>query len=185
MSLCSVDSVKVELGIDLADSSQDARLLRMITAASEFISLYCRRVFAAGDGLLEKHARDTVIQVRRPPIRAISSVPEGYVVDSLSAGLLRSEAPLNPFLPTTSLGRGVVEVTYDGGFDSVPAAIEDVCIRIVQTRYQATAAIDAGMVSASEGGVSVGFAASAITSQEEGLSKGIRAILDRYRLPVS
>lgn len=182
--LASLDDVKIELGISLADATQDPRLTRFIEAASEFIEAYCRRKFHAADDLVEEHPRDTVVQVRRPPIREITP-PEGYVVDSASAGLLRASPALNPFLGSTADSRGTVEVTYDGGFDAIPAAIQDACIRLVVLRVQSVTALDAGVVSASEGAVSVGFAASAITSNQDGLSKSLQGILNRYRLPAA
>jgi hypothetical protein len=145
-ALTERDTVKTELGIDLGDTSQDAKIERLINAVSSAIDKHCRRVFARGT-LSEKVAGKgtPVIMIARPPIVSIATLDEDgealtegddFEIQSDDAGTIRKIGGGWTWYTLATGGikhdalagyeRKKITVGYDGGFTTphqVTAAI--------------------------------------------------------------
>lgn len=133
-ALTILDTVKDDL--DLAGSTRDARLTRMIAAASDAIEAYCQRPFGKAT-VTEKYqpSGTPLLCLNRTPILSITQVKydgavidaDSYEIEDAAAGLLRKKYGVWPAadlavggsasqdgVPGT--GRKLIEVTYVGGY---------------------------------------------------------------------
>lgn len=144
--LVTLAIVKDELNV--TGTGDDAKLRRYIASASLAISSYCNRVFAQEtvvDTFDLARARlqyfgEASLQATRWPVISVSSVIQAdttleagtdFRVDSDAALLYRLNAS---GLDTSWLSSPVV-VTYDGGFATIPADLQDAAIRLVRGRW--------------------------------------------------
>jgi len=151
-NLVSLSTVKADLGITV--STYDTQLASLIARASAAIEQACNRVFT------RETLRDEVwpdreafpyqvpggiapLQLSRFPIVSVASVTENgdaltvdtdYVVNAAMGTMLRLGADAWPkSWPTWKL-----IVTYEAGFATIPADIEDAASRLVKRRYYAS-----------------------------------------------
>ena len=135
LALVSLDEVKQELGIDPADTSQDARLQRYINQSSAQIHTYTQRIFPLQtyrNRFLADHA----------PVRGLilSAWPVTEIVALTEDGVALTDYELNA---TPGLiwrqgwdcyggwhGRETV-VDFTAGYADIPDDIEAACLRVV------------------------------------------------------
>lgn len=184
--LASLAAVKSFRGILSYDD--DGELARLITAASAFASLYCRRTFAEDVGLVEHHSTSVGqrrLLLRRPPISSITSLADDpqriygaatllpattYVIADAGVGLV--------LLDGASFSGGVnnVQVIYRGGYAVIPADLAQAVVELVWLAREKGASNLLGMraKSIADGNVSV---------LNMDWPAHVTAILDAYTLP--
>jgi hypothetical protein len=117
-NLLELDELKIALGIDPNDTTQDARLNQWITRASATVSIMCNRVFAK-ETLSEtwNELQGNRLFVSHWPIAAadLQSVeaPAGTILDPSDYALEEQSGKIQ-LLQSTSQP---IVVTYTGGFD--------------------------------------------------------------------
>ena len=133
-SLVSVEQAKQYLGISSGD--QDALLEAMIEQISAEIEERCGRPFTR-QSFTERHRATwptAQVIVRRRPVLAITRIidettgaeidPAGAMVDA-EAGLVRLASPLRD-----------VSITYDAGYDQVPADVAGAVLAVLAAVWQ-------------------------------------------------
>lgn len=150
-ALTTLASVKAELSI--TDSSQDTLLTSYIGSASAAISQFCNRAF--GVSTIKDEAwpdREpysfqfpgslSSIQLSNWPVVAITTLTENgdalvdgadYRVDKATGTLYRLDGLgyVKPWLAWP------IVATYNAGFATIPADIDDAAVRMVKARYLA------------------------------------------------
>lgn len=150
MDLVSLDQVKATLGIDTADTSQDAALQQHISAVSAAINRHCNRVF------VQQVYRDQFrvvrnwldpgdpLMIRQPPIAfddldvPLATVTEdGGVVDVVAWEVNASSGEfyrIDGALVSQWIGTTVL-IDYTGGFDPIPADVQAAALEWIGARY--------------------------------------------------
>lgn len=148
--LVTVDQVKATLGIETADTSQDAALLQHIAAVSAAINRYCDRVF------VQQVYRDQFrvvrnwlppgdpLMIRQPPIAfdelgvPLATVTEdGGVVEVVAWEVNASSGEfyrIDGALVSQWIGTTVL-IDYTGGFDPIPADVQAAALEWIGARY--------------------------------------------------
>lgn len=144
--LTSVATVKTELSI--SGSTYDTQLTSYVHVASAAAAQYCNRV------LVKETIRDRFdidfprlrfggeksLQTSRWPVATISSLTENgttlvkdtdYLCDLPTGVLTRLDTNGDP----TTWGQSPVIITYDGGYATIPADLEDAVIRMIRARW--------------------------------------------------
>jgi hypothetical protein len=142
--------VKDELSI--TDNSKNNLLQRYITSASAAASQYCNRRFQA-ETVKDQFWPDRdpypyvipggvdILRLSRWPIVSVASVVENGVtlvqdtdfkIDAENGALIRLESATGYPRKWYALP---IEVTFTGGFDTIPDDVEDAVIRMVTRRY--------------------------------------------------
>ena len=124
MNLTSLTAVKEFLNIK--EASEDALLLRLISAASSFIEIYCNRTFASAVYTETFDGNNFNYHVcQHSPVTA-------YVGD-FDASCVYGSFPK---------GRRNCTITYTAGYLSAPAELEQACIYLVGIKYKSREHID-------------------------------------------
>lgn len=90
LALMTLDQAKTALGIDLADTSQDAAIMQEIAAVSAAIDNYCDRIF--------------IRQTYRDQLRSVCNwLPQGHPIQT-------EQWPI----PLAETGASILTVTEDG-----------------------------------------------------------------------
>lgn len=140
------------LQIDVT-AEPDSAITAYLEAATAIIETYCNRTFTSGTVTAEVHdGGDRFVLLKRPPVTSVTTVVEngttlastGYL--SYQSGLLLRMAGGRPTAWYPKLA--TVEVTYVGGYTTIPFDVRDVCVRIAGRAFQAGAAFAAAPVSA-------------------------------------
>lgn len=139
--LTTLTNVKAFKAITSTD--QDAEITRLIAVVSEYLTRYCRRTFDMDAALVEYHSTrsgQTMLLLDRPPINSIASIYDDpdraygaatlvaatdYVVEDAAAGLVRLDGV------SFQGGFNNVNVTYSGGFATIPAGLEQAAIELI------------------------------------------------------
>lgn len=203
-SLVDLETIKAELKIDDADTSNDPWLERAIAQVSRSITAYCNRQFAVEtvkDSIFMQ--QETIpyqvpggvvaLQLSRWPVKQLQSV-----IQTLSATTTKTLVADTDFLLDANVGTlfrldgsGAVTrwetnplaVTYDTGFDEIPADVVVAALRWLVWRWnertrdptlKATQQPDFGTRSYWVGG----------PPMSGGVPQEIAALLDNYRVPV-
>lgn len=151
MALVSIDDAKAALGIDAADTSQDAALTAQIEATSTAINNWCDRIFvvqtyrdqlrnacgAYGEPLV---TRQYPIVVDSGGVPLVSVVQDGVAVAAAmlevfpEAGeVYRLDAAMQPGAWDAAL----VVVDYTAGYDPIPADVQGACLEWLTARHNA------------------------------------------------
>jgi len=143
-------------------TAEKALVDALITMATEQIERYCRRTFAAADYTDEKHDGNgwRSIFVKNPPLNSLTDVDivesdfssdsttTTYAATKFDTKAATGEIRFKPgsFL---SSGRGVfsegfqnIQITYNGGFASVPQGIQLACAEMVIQMFDPSEATD-------------------------------------------
>jgi hypothetical protein len=176
VDLTTVDAVKKYLGITSA--SDDSLLASLITAASGYIQTFINRVFEVQEYVdkFSGHGNNTWM-LRNYPCKTVSIVTIngntiypaatatgfGYVYDDISV-TVRGHAFLKGALNCA--------ITYQAGYDNVPAEIAQACIELVSLRYKEKDRI---------GLISKGLAGETISYSQNDMSTAIKTILLNYK----
>jgi uncharacterized phiE125 gp8 family phage protein len=184
--LCTVEAVNAELGIE-GDTASDPIIAGYISAASDSIARYCKRVLAAQEYLetfrLDRYKNELLLS--QYPVAEIASVVENDETLADEAAELNAD--------TGSLARlvndgpawwplGKIAVTYTAGFGddiSLPPAIERAAI-LLSCNFHNRAHRDPSIRSTQHGDTSVTYGLAAL-GNGDGLPPEIVALLQPYR----
>lgn len=196
-TLVSLADVKAELS--LTNGSQDTLVSRYLAASTAAIEQYCNRTFGTQDVTdefwpdRENHAYQVTpgiseITVSQWPIIAVETVTENgdtlvdgtdYRVDYRAGKVIRLNEQ-----PYPTLWRAwPILIKYTGGYATIPADVQDACIRLVKARYLAKDR-DPFLRSESIPGVRDASWWVATGSDAGNLPPDVQDILDNYRQPV-
>ena len=181
--LCALADVKawLQTGQNAFPASDDALLLRLITAASQFIQIWLNRQIAAADWI-------EILDGNGGQQLAFANFPVSTVLSLSIDGIAIPPAPGDggfvagyTFTPTILSLRGFVFtrraqnvlLTYTAGYSSVPPEIAQSCIELVGLRYRERARI--GEVSKALGG------GETVTYAQKDMSDDVRTTLQQYR----
>ena len=158
----------------------DALLVRLITAASQYIQAWLNRQIASTDYVeICDGTGGQRMQFGCFPVTAVASLTiEGQLVlpatATSSGGYSFSSTQLVLRDYTFTRGTQNVVVTYTAGYLTTPPEIAQACIELVALRYRERARI--GEISRSLGG------AETVNYSQKDLSDGIKTLLQQYRL---
>lgn len=141
-----------ELSYGTLPSADQAEIQALIEASSQLIEKFCGRNFAAAD-YVELHngsGRDFLI-VDNPPIISLDSIKFIYagddtdeIIQSTDFGYLTGSGEIRwlPFSQNSSKFNGGffegyqnIQITYRGGFETIPYPIQKACADLVKIMY--------------------------------------------------
>lgn len=140
--LCTLDEVKLRLGIADTDTSKDALLGDLITRGSAMIEAYLGRTIAVQTYTETWRAPSTCrrdsITLAYAPVTVLTSVTENATLLTVATDY--------EFEPQTGIVYRITEktrlrwgyeviVVYDSGWVTVPSAISSVCVDLVTVAY--------------------------------------------------
>ena len=173
--LTTLANVKAWMGITSTD--HDAVLTRLISAASNYIQSWLNRDLFAADCTERFDGTGTAMLVLpNYPVQSVTSVKVNGVV--VPAGTDSSDGY---FYNTDGIKlrgyrfeRGVsnVLVSYRGGFESIPAELEQATIELVSLRHKERERI---------GIVSKGLAGETITYTQRDFTASIKTVLSQFK----
>ena len=188
-ALTTLAVAKDYLDILSSDTSQDSRVERMINAASDMIERYTSRkikqqsITEYHDG---KHSNRLVLR-EWPALKPSEiKVDSGWVFDSTSVwstdtyDIERDSVVILKYGTVFPKGSRNIKVTYQGGYATVPSAIEEACLIIVQWLDGLRTDRRVGVKSKSKGGENVSFEA-----EMPAVAKGILEPFIRIEFPES
>jgi hypothetical protein len=165
MALTTLANVKAWLEMDMAVTAQDAVITRLIDSCSVYIESWLSRKIAqavyteAYDG-----KGSNAITLAEYPITALTSVSIDGVAQVIvpntefnTVGARYHERQLVINGKVFSRGRGNVLVTYQAGYATVPADIEQACIELVSLRLKNARKANLGIQSKTLAGESITF----------------------------
>ncbi len=196
-TLASLADAKAELSLTSGD--QDAIVSRYLAASTAAIEQFCNRTFGV-QGITdefwpdrESHAYQVTpgiseIIVSQWPIVAVETVTENgdtlddgtdYRVDYRVGKVIRlNEQPYPTFWRAWP-----ISIKYTGGYATIPADVQDACIRLVKARYLAKDR-DPFLRSESIPGVRDASWWIATGSDAGNMPPDVQDILENYRQPV-
>jgi len=151
--LISLADLKLALGIDAADTSEDAELQAAITFQSQIIAEYCDRRFGLAQAL-ETFTLDPGESVRRREALVLSLYPVVAVTDVSISGTSTTDYSFDPtsgrlWLPANQyvygawqfygFGPNPIAVTYSGGYDlpeQAPARLQRAIVEAINQGRQ-------------------------------------------------
>ena len=169
----------LQTGSNAFPSTDDALLMRLITAASRYIEAWLNRPVAAADWFeLRDGNGGRRLQFAVFPVSAVLSLT---IDDVAIPAATNAWAAGYSFTATQLVLRGYrftlraqnVAVTYTAGYPQTPPEIAQACIELVALRYRERMRV--GEVSKNVGGEVVAF------SQKD-ISDPIKTLLQQYRL---
>jgi hypothetical protein len=149
LALVSVDQAKAALGIDPADTSQDAALSAQIDSVSMAINNYCDRIFAVqvyrdqlrnacgwyGEPLV---TRQYPIMVNDTGVALVAVTENGVVLDAAylevyleTGGIYRLDGSMAPAAWASAL----LVVDYTAGYDPIPADVQGAALEWLTARW--------------------------------------------------
>lgn len=147
--LITLDDLKTHLGIDLTDTSQDAKLTQALEAADLFVKTYCKRKFEYGTYTHRVRAINGYVYVYETPIESV------VYVKNLDGDELTIDRVLNDIgeIKLIECYNGYVDVQYIGGYSTIPADLFHATLRVAEYFFTKPE----GIQSANVGGVSTTF----------------------------
>jgi hypothetical protein len=155
LALVTLDEAKTELGIDLADTTQDAAVQQVIDRVSQGISNYCDRVFPRQSytdqyrAVCSWLAPGQPLRTRQAPIGlgtgglpVLTVAEDGATIDpafwevDIDTGELYRLDDAGSNVPASWTGNLIV-INYDGGFDTIPADVEGAALEWITGRWTA------------------------------------------------
>jgi len=149
LALVSLDDAKAAVGIDPADTSQDAALTRMVDSVSAAINNWCDRVFVM------QTYRDQIRNGRGAWGQPLVTRQYPIIEDDGSPTVTEDGAVLDPafleiYPETGSIyrldsgstapsgwGASLIVVDYVAGFDPIPADVQAAALEWLTSRYHA------------------------------------------------
>lgn len=134
--LVTLEEVKIYLGIDLADTSQDSLLSMLISSADSLAKSYCGRSFEVADYdvLLDGTGRDSLL-LPEYPVQSVTVLEvDGMAISSFYIepnGIIIVDSGRIPE------GKRNVHVVYRAGYepDAVPGDLKEAVFILVASRY--------------------------------------------------
>jgi uncharacterized phiE125 gp8 family phage protein len=185
-ALVDLATAKDHLSIPSADTTRDARVTRLINAASALIERYTRRKLVTGNytDVLDG-SRQNRIMTRQWPVTAVSSLKVASDGDFASVDPLDTTTYFTDSDGITVClrsgmfprGNGNVEVQYTAGLGTlgggtIPADLQHACLETVLWFYAANSSERIGVLQKGKGGET--------TQYVEDLPAHIRSMLDPY-----
>jgi hypothetical protein len=187
--LVTLESVKTELSFTSPDAVRDAWLEQAITQISATIAGYCGRVFPAeeitdtfaDDGC--NYLRIGSLELSRYPIITLDSATENgtavddseFTADGASGFVYR----LTDAGAIQSWGSTPLVVSYTAGYETIPADLQEIALRLVSSRYRAKGR-DPSLVQRDQEGRSERFWFGSVPGQEGPYPPDIASVLNRY-----
>lgn len=178
--LTTLAKAKEWLGIPVSQTTDDALLARLVTAASEYIQKWLSRSLASQSYTEKRNGNGkTMMMLRNYPIVSVASVSINSVAISPASGPTSSGYQFDQdtiWLNGYDFGKTPLGVTvqYTAGYAATPPEVEQACLELIGLRYREKDRI--GHVSKSLAGETVSF------SQKD-MSDSIRTILQAYKRP--
>lgn len=182
--LTALANVKEYLKIPVAETGDDNILNRLISAADEFVKVYCKRGLEA-QAYTEYHSTKSgqdVLMLEQYPVNSITSIHDDpdrnygsgslidttYYVFEAEPGIVRLDGV------TFYAGFQNVKVIYNAGYATIPADLEQATIELVAQKFNSYDKIRQGIVSRTIEGETVRFFLGELFPET-------KAVLDRYR----
>jgi hypothetical protein len=126
MSVLSLSDLKADLQIAVEDTSQDAMLQNLLDSAEDDVAHYLGTVFVgASDTLPTQNYKTHFETLISPPIRPIINVSEVKVDDEVLDASLYEVYDCYIQLFVNYDRDKVVNITYTGGYQGIPAKIRE------------------------------------------------------------
>lgn len=180
--LTTLQRVKYYLNIDFADTSQDFILQELIAQATDAIETYCNRKFERKIYTESVQGAET-LWVKNTPIHDVLELIDD---DGIDIDCRHTENKIMIRKPkTVSLTGGVrlnepaylgYTISYDGGYDVIPASLAKVATEMVIISYEEIQNETMSIKNRSEGSVSQTYIDKAIIHDKH------KTILDEYKI---
>jgi hypothetical protein len=197
LALITLDQAKAALGIDPADTSQDAALTQQIDQVSRAIDNYCDRIFVR-QGYTDQYryvynwlASGEPLLTRQLPIAAdvagaavVTISEDGVAVDSASfeADLERGALyRLDGTVVASWTGKSIV-VDYDAGFDVIPDDIQGAAVEWLTARWKAQGRDPALRSETIPDVITQVWSSDAVSTTTSSIPSGVQDWLAPYRL---
>lgn len=137
--LVTLSEMKAYLGIQTANTSNDAFLTEQLTLLSDVVEAYCRRKFLSASYVQTYYCSDYIpnqlINTFHFPLLAVTSITEDG--DTVDPTLYRIHYPTGQITKQFGCFYFAKEtvVTYTAGFATTPTPIKSVIYALVQERY--------------------------------------------------
>lgn len=139
--LCALADVKAFMG--KTDSNADATLGRIITAATDWIQSITNRTFSQQTfSEIRDGSGNSEMLLSNPPVSAMLSLAVNAVAISAQTAdgqpgyFISNQETLVLSGYVFTRGRKNVRLSYTGGYATVPFAVAQACIELVQSTYQ-------------------------------------------------
>jgi hypothetical protein len=198
LALVTLDQAKAALGIDPADTSQDAALTQQIDQVSRAIDNYCDRIFA------RQSYRDQYryvynwlkpgepLRTRQPPIGVnggglpvLAITEDGTALDAADWEVDTDSGELYRLDGTTAVASwtgAAIIVDYDGGFDPIPADVQGAALEWITARWSAQGRDPALRSETIPDVITQVWSSDAVSTTTSSIPSGVRDWLAPYRL---
>jgi Phage gp6-like head-tail connector protein len=197
LALITLDQAKAALGIDPADTSQDAALTQQIDQVSRAIDNYCDRIFVR-QGYTDQYryvynwlASGEPLLTRQLPIAAdvagaavVTISEDGVAVDlaSFEADLERGALyRLDGTAPSSWTGTSIV-VDYDAGFVPIPEDVQSAALEWLTARWKAQGRDPALRSETIPDVITQVWSSDAVSTTTSSIPSGVQDWLAPYRL---
>jgi hypothetical protein len=195
-ALVTLDAAKAALGIDAADTSQDAVLTAQIEATSMAICNWCDRIFVVqtyrdqlrgaygsyGEPLV---TRQYPIVVDDGGVPLVAVAEDGGAVDAAMLEVFPEQGAVYR-LDATALpmawGSALIVVDYTAGFDPIPADVQSACLEWLTARHNAIGHDPALRSETIPDVITQVYAGSDSTSSATAMPAGARDLLGPYKI---
>jgi Phage gp6-like head-tail connector protein len=197
LALITLDQAKAALGIDPADTSQDAALTQQIDQVSRAVDNYCDRIFArqsytdhyryvynwlaSGQPLLTRQL-PIAADVAGTPVVTISE--DGTAVDAASFEVDVERGALyrlNGTAVASWTGTSIV-ADYDAGFDVIPEDVQSAAIEWLVARWKAQGRDPALRSETIPDVITQVWSSDAVSTTTSSIPSGVQDWLAPYRL---
>lgn len=150
-ALTTLDTAKEHLGIPVSQTQFDDLVKRFINSATDKIETYCDRFFKERAGLVEYHdgfANDRLLLGQWPAAKPdelwidstgeFTDVTKKLTADQYELDLSARGEGIGVVLTKRCMfprGTRNIKIVYDAGYTTIPAALEDSCLWLVEFLY--------------------------------------------------
>lgn len=184
-ALVTLNAAKAYLKIPLAETSKDSHIELLINSASEYLERECDRVLKKVTGIVEyQDGNNTkVIVTKQWPITAVSELKldssgssafgADTVVASGDRAITDDDTAILLIADRTPRGQRTVKITYDAGYATIPADLQEACLWVVYWKDRIRDAGDIGRTTKNKEGESISYLQDA--------PKDVRDAIARYK----
>lgn len=196
MALVSLDAAKLALGIDAANTSQDAALTAQIESVSLAICNWCDRIFAVqtyrdqlrgacgnyGEALV---TRQYPIVVDDGGVPLVAVAEDGGAVDAAMLEVFPEQGAvyrLDASMVPSAWGSALIVVDYTAGFETIPAPVQGACLEWLTARHNAIGHDPALRSETIPDVITQVYGTSDSTSSATAMPAGVRDLLGPYKI---